>query len=115
MSFLKANEKLVEKFGLSCTYTSFTEGTYNTSTRTKTNTSANTTIDAVKSLPNKRDMDSPDMIGMEVASFFILPTLVPKTEDKITFSSQVFTIKKIQEQRGIGGELAGYKLLAIKG
>lgn len=115
--FLKAAKDLVNKHGVSSTFTVITEGVYNADTLSTTNTTVNHTVKLFKNHIKTSQYSYPNLIGKEVAEFYLVNdslAFVPNVRDLIVNSGTTFTVENIQEHSG-NGIVVMYTIVASKG
>lgn len=115
--FLEAAKRRIYPNGVSITFKSITEGTYNPATGTTTNTETSTVITAFPKRVVATNYNFPNLIGKEVTEFLVVATDLatkPKTLDTITRGTDVYTVDNTKEHVA-RGEVVIYKILAVKG
>ena len=115
--FLSGNQNLIRQLGMDCTYTVITQGAYDVNTSQVLKTEVYYTIKAAQGTLRRSEQDSVNFTGKQSCAIYILPStsFVPKPSDVIIFDSNTLEVKEVQTQRGLQGQVAGYKLLCIKG
>lgn len=115
--FLSGNQNLIRQLGMNCTYTVITQGAYDVNTSQVLKTEVSYTIKAAQGTLRRSEQESVNFIGKQSCAIYILPNLnfVPKPSDCILFDSNNLEVKEVQTQRGLQGQVAGYKLLCVKG
>lgn len=115
--FLIGNKNLINQLGMNCTYKVITQGEYDVNTSQVTKTEVSWTIKAAQGTLRRSEKESVNFIDKQSCAIYILPNtnFVPKPSDQIVFDSNHLEVKEVQTQRGLQGQIAGYKLLCIKG
>lgn len=87
-------QKLISKFGLSCTFTKITEGTYNPSLNTQTKTTTDYTLKGVKLDQKSSNFDKEIIKTGDI--FFLLEaknlSVVPDADDKVSIDSVSWSV-----------------------
>jgi hypothetical protein len=87
-------QKLISKFGLSCTFTKVTEATYNPSTYAQTKTTTDYTLKGVKLDQKSSNFDKEIIKTGDI--FFLLEaknlSVVPDADDKVAIGSVSWSI-----------------------
>jgi len=116
--FLLAAKNAINKHGTTCSYIKVTQGTYDVSLGSVTNTETSVSIKAYKKHLKATQFSYPNLIGKDIALFYItadsLVVYSPDTNDKITFGSNTYTVDQVQEHSALG-EVVLYRILAVKG
>ena len=109
-----AASKMINLHGVSSTYTKITS-VYDLDTRENTLTETSSTVKMYRKQISNIAYQFPSFIGREAADFYILASCItdPQLEDKITFNSEVYTIKRV-EKKSARGEVVLYILTGIK-
>ena len=95
---IKRNQKPVQ-------YVEVQVGEYNTSTATVVNTEVTHNLQVYKKHIVANDYNFPNLIGKEVANFYIVNngiTFVPKSRDKIIQDSKQYSIESVAEFEASG-------------
>jgi hypothetical protein len=115
-NFTAAAKRLIERNGISCTYTTVTPGAYDVNTSSVTNTEVNTTLVSYMKHVVANQFNFPNMIGKDVGEFYILASSLsskPKPADKLLFSGNKYTVQSVREYHA-GKELVFYTVIAVK-
>lgn len=114
--FLQANQSLMRTFGEPGVYEKVNTSGYDVETSTFNTELSSYSIKVRISMPKLSEINSPNLIGKEVMSVFILPDsrFIPEVNDKIKTNDAVYTVKVIIVQRGYAGVIVGYKLNCVK-
>jgi hypothetical protein len=115
--FISSAKQLINLHGVSCTYTTVTEGTYDVETGSVTNTEANTAIIAYPKQVKVNQYNYPNLIGKTVTEFLVLASdfvTKPNPRDKITLSGDVYSIEQVSEHYAMQEKVI-YKILACRG
>lgn len=114
--FLVSTIRLIKENGLACSFVRVQEGIYNFDTGAVTNTETSTDIKAYKRHITANQYNYPNMIGKELAEFYIASsnfTTKPTPTDKIVFSGETFSIISVREYHA-RGQLVLYTIIAVK-
>ena len=115
--FLLAAKQLIGMHGKTFSYTKVTQGTYDPSTGSVTNSESTTSLTAYKKHIKATQYNYPNLIGKDAASFLIASDSfvdAPSVNDKITEGTSVYTVDSIQEHLAFN-EIVMYTILAYKG
>lgn len=115
--FIQAAKELVYPNGLTITYKSISEGTYDYETGQVTNSSVETTLKAFPKVLKPSLYSHPSLVGKSVSEWLVVaPDLpsIPKPLDKILKGLEVFTVETYSEHVA-AGEVVLYKVIAVKG
>lgn len=97
-ALIAASNKLITDKGQDITFTQVTEGAYDPSTGSATNTETNYTVKGVL-LPYKREaISSSDLIQQGDMKLLVQPTGAPlaKPQDKVTVNSELWVIVNVK-------------------
>jgi hypothetical protein len=109
--------KAINQHGISCTYKSVTEGTYNIETGSTTNAETSYSVKMYKKHIRATQYNYPSLVGKDSALFYLANnalSFVPRPKDKITVSSVAYTVDSITEHSA-DGLLIFYKLICTRG
>ena len=115
--FLVSASTMVNQHGETCTYTKVTEGTYNVSTGSVTNTETAYTIKAYRKQIKATQYNYPNLVGKNALLVYMAPSTsvgTPEPNDRVTFGSDVFTVDSVQGHIA-NGEVCLYRLVCVKG
>lgn len=109
-----AASKMINLHGVNSTYTKIISE-YDIDTRENTLTETDSIVKMYKKQISNIAYQFPSFIGREAADFYILASCIsdPQLEDKITFNSETYTIKRV-EKKSARGEVVLYILTGIK-
>lgn len=109
-----AAQRMINLHGVCATYVKLSS-TYNTNTRENVLTETNSTVKMYRKQLSNIAYQFPSFIGREAADFYIMASDVtdPQLEDKITFNSETYVIKRV-EKKSARGEVVLYILTGIK-
>lgn len=114
-NFAAATTRLIKSAGKECEYKTLTQGVYDYDTASVTNTETSTTLVVYKKSIVANQYKFPNLIGKEVAEFYVLNAdlpAVPKAQDKIVYEGTEFDIQQVVEYRVV--EVLHYVLTAVK-
>jgi hypothetical protein len=114
--FLRATKLALSTHGASCTYTRVVNSEYNVETGTAGSSENNYLITAYKKHIRATQYNFPNLVNKEAALFYIAGDSLkfkPAPKDKITYSSEVYTIEDVQEHIAMGA-IVLYRVAAVK-
>ncbi len=115
--FISSAKQLITLHGVSCTYTTVTEGTYDVETGSVTNTESTLTITSYPKQVKVNQYNYPNLIGKVVTEFLCLATdftSTPNPRDKIVHDGSTYSVEQVRTHQA-NGEKVLYKILACKG
>lgn len=114
--FLVNTTKFIDLHGVTASYISVLEGSYNVETGSTTNTETTYNLKIYKKHLKASQYNYPDLIGKNIAMFYISNnslSFTPAVRDKIVFGSETFTIDSIQEHAALG-QVILYRVIGVK-
>lgn len=115
--FIRAAKELIYPNGISISYIRITEGEYDTSTGTSTNTEVSTPLIAFPKNVRVNQYNYPSLISKEVMEYLIVATDLstkPLPQDKVIRSGVTYTVDSVREHVA-QGEIVIYKVICFKG
>lgn len=102
--FESSASNAILRHGVSCTYKILQVGTYDTATSKVVNTEISKTIIAYKKSVKVNQFSYPNLIGKEVAMFYVLASDVasPNVGDHIVFNGKSFKVDSYQSHSASG-------------
>ena len=114
--YLISTTRFIDLHGVTSSYVSVTEGSYNVETGSTTNTETSYSLKIYKKHIKASQYNYPDLIGKSIAMFYISNNALgftPAVRDKIIINSETFTIDSIQEHVALG-QIVLYRIIGIK-
>lgn len=115
--FIQASKELVYPNGLTITYKTVGESSYNVESGEVTNTSVETTLKAFPKAFKASVYSYPSLVGKNASEWLVVaPDLpsTPKPLDKILKGTEVHTVETYSEHVA-EGQVVLYKIIAVKG
>lgn len=117
ISYLQSSKELIYLQGVQVTYTSVSEGVYNPSTGSVSNTEFSKSVKAFPKKVKTSAYNYPNLVGKVVTEFLILATDLdtpPGLQDRVTLGTAEYSVSDVSEHYG-EGVLVLYKVLGVKG
>lgn len=115
--FIVAAKKLINRHGISVTFTKVIEGTYNSDTGSVTNTEVDTTVKAYPEVVNVNQYNYPNLVGRIVTKYSVVSSELgykPEPNDKIKVGTEVHSVVSVKDIVAYG-ESVIYLVSAVKG
>lgn len=112
--FEASTTRAILRHGISCVYKSIILGTYNPSLSKVVNTELSKEIVAYKKSVKVNQFSYPNLIGKEVAMFYILASDIgePKIGDHIVFSGRTFKVDSYQSHSA-NGKVIVHRIIGV--
>jgi hypothetical protein len=114
--FLIRTEEMIKKHGLTMTYVSKTQGTYNPATSAVTASSTNHSVVMYPKHVKANSYNYPNLIGKDIILFYLANNalaFIPKLQDSVDYLGVIYKIDSIQSHFA-EGEVVLYRILALK-
>ena len=113
--FAKATSEAIERNGLSSTYKSVTQGTYDVNAGSVTNTETSYTVKIYMKNLNVNQFNYPNLIGKDTGIFYLYAgglAFVPKPQDLIIFNSKTYKVDSVQSHAA-QGSIVLYRIIGV--
>lgn len=115
-NILKSTSHLIYRHGISSSFISVSEGTYDVETGSATNIGTTYTVKLYKNHIRANQYRFPNLIDKDIAEFYVLATdltVAPKQKDKIVYNSVEYVVDSFEEHIANGMTIM-YSLIGVK-
>lgn len=113
--FINTINSILEKHGITATYTQVSEGVYNLDTGTAGTSTLDYSVKVYMKHMRANQYSFPNLIGKNVGLFYIAAAtllVIPEINDRITYNNKTYTVESVQSHSA-NGAIVLYRIVGV--